>query len=208
MAAIKAPDLVTALTKAGYEVRVVATENALRFISPSDIPVLVYRDKDEWSSWTVRGDPVLHIEVSVCIPTNPSLMNLFPSPPQLSNWAHVLLLAPLSANSLAKIANGLADNLLTTLVRSWCFPVGRAAKAVYFAPAMNTRMWQHPFTEEHVTRLTDRLGWILIPPVEKTLMCGEHGVGAMAEVSSIVDLLDVGAAADGGQSGSHANVST
>ncbi|KAF6780190.1 hypothetical protein AHF37_00336 [Paragonimus kellicotti] len=169
VAAIKTPELVNELGKSGHEVRVIVTENAIRFFDPEQLSVPIYHDADEWSSWSARGDPVLHIE--------------------LRNWANLLLLAPLSANTMAKLAYGYADNLLTTLSRSWWFPT-TPERQVFFAPAMNTKMWQHPFTSEQIDRLTRKLGWICIPPVCKTLMCGEHGIGAMAEVHDICTLVN------------------
>ncbi|CAH8533087.1 unnamed protein product [Dicrocoelium dendriticum] len=164
VAAIKTPELVHQLTQLGFDVRLVLTENAARFIDLTQLSVPVYRDADEWS-WSNRGDPVLHIE--------------------LRNWADVLVLAPLSANTLAKLANGLADNLLSTVARSWYFPESTQRKHVLFAPAMNHLMWQHPITMEHINRLTLTFGWILIPPIPKVLICGEQGIGAMAEIADI-----------------------
>lgn len=100
VAAIKLGELVGELTRAAPAnrllVRVVATEPATRFFAAADFPFPVYRDDDEWAAWKGRGDPVLHIE--------------------LRKWADLLLIAPLDANTLAKVANGLADNLLTCIV--------------------------------------------------------------------------------------------
>ncbi|TGZ54789.1 hypothetical protein CRM22_010545 [Opisthorchis felineus] len=91
---------------------------------------------------------------------------------------------------MAKLAYGFADNLLTTVARAWWFPgqeqsESSTKKRVFFAPSMNTRMWEHPFTAEQIDRLTQRLGWICVPPTCKVLLCGEHGVGAMAELEEI-----------------------
>lgn len=71
----------------------------------------------------------------------------------LRKWADAFIIAPLDANTLAKIANGLADNLLTCVARAWDFN-----KPFYFAPAMNTCMWEHPLTNEHVKKLIMVLG--------------------------------------------------
>jgi phosphopantothenoylcysteine decarboxylase len=95
------------------------------------------------------------------------------------------VIAPLSANTLAKMANGLCDNLLvcrlhhplliyilqTCVVRAWDFK-----KPLIVAPAMNTLMWDHPFTEKHLKELTS-LGVIVISPIEKLLACGDKGKG-------------------------------
>ena len=85
-------------------------------------------DTLEWESWKGRGDPVLHIE--------------------LRRWADILLIAPLSANSLAKIASGLCDNLLTCVIRAW-----DVNKPLFFCPAMNTLMYEHPMTAKQIATL-------------------------------------------------------
>ncbi|GAB4839361.1 Phosphopantothenoylcysteine decarboxylase [Ancistrocladus abbreviatus] len=143
------------------EVKAVATEAALHFIDRAAIPneVALYTDEDEWSSWRKIGDNVLHIE--------------------LRKWADIMVVAPLSANTLGKIAGGLCDNLLTCVVRAWDYN-----KPLFVAPAMNTFMWNNPFTERHLVSI-DELGITLIPPVTKRLACGDYGNGAMAETSLI-----------------------
>ncbi|XP_060931891.1 phosphopantothenoylcysteine decarboxylase isoform X3 [Limanda limanda] len=107
------------------EVRVVTTEHAKHFFNPEDISVKIYSDKDEWELWTERTDPVLHIE--------------------LRRWADLLLIAPLDANTLGKIANGICDNLVTCVVRAW-----DTTRPLLFCTAMNTAMWQHPITAQQV----------------------------------------------------------
>lgn len=92
----------------------------------------------------------------------------------------MILVAPLDANSLAKAANGLCDNLLTCVLRAWDF-----SKPAIVCPAMNTAMWQHPTTSRHL-ELVASFGYAIVAPTEKTLMCGDVGVGAMADVESIV----------------------
>ncbi|XP_001870350.2 phosphopantothenoylcysteine decarboxylase [Culex quinquefasciatus] len=165
VATIKLPLLVGKLrsTIPNVAIKVIVTGHADHFFSPADIPpdVPVLRDQDEWDSWRDRGDPVLHIE--------------------LGKWADLFVVAPLDANSLAKMAGGLCDNLLLCTARAWDF-----GKPFFFAPAMNTRMWDHPVTGQHVQVLRS---WGLreIPCVAKTLMCGDTGQGAMAEVDTIVD---------------------
>lgn len=76
---------------------------------------------------------------------------------------------------------GLCDNLLTCAVRAWDL-----AKPLLFCPAMNTKMYEHPSTSEHVGKLLS-WGYHLIPVTEKVLVCGDKGVGAMAEICTIVD---------------------
>ena len=190
VAAIKVPALCEQLTSAGHAVQVVATRAALYFFSPSELNVPVCRDEDEWPGRDSgrlyrRDNPVLHIE--------------------LRRWSDLLLIAPLDANTLAKLANGLADNCLTCVWRAW-----DPARPVVLAPAMNTFMWDHPMTGRHLRQLAEGAGsgdapaaldleslvdWInrhcskmhIVPPVSKRLACGDVGIGAMAEVEAIVD---------------------
>ncbi|PRP73159.1 putative leucine-rich repeat receptor-like protein kinase [Planoprotostelium fungivorum] len=159
VASIKVRELCIALTQFA-EVKVIATKSALHFFDFSTLPNIqaFHRDEDEWN-WKQRGDPVLHIE--------------------LRKWADVLIIAPLSANTLAKLSNGLCDNLLTCVARAWDF-----RNPLIVAPAMNTLMWEHPLTSKQLDTLE---GWgvTVIQPVTKTLMCNDTGRGAMASVDDI-----------------------
>ncbi|KAM5243120.1 phosphopantothenoylcysteine decarboxylase isoform 1-T1 [Hipposideros larvatus] len=143
------------------EVAVVTTERAKHFYSPQDIPVTLYNDTDEWEMWKCRSDPVLHIH--------------------LRRWADLMLVAPLDANTLGKVASGICDNLLTCVIRAWDL-----SKPLLFCPAMNTAMWEHPITAQQVGQLK-AFGYVEIPCVAKKLVCGDQGLGAMAEVGTIVD---------------------
>jgi phosphopantothenoylcysteine decarboxylase len=198
VAAVRTPALYDALRGAGHRVRVMATEPSLYFFDPAALapsePGLdhapVFRDADEWPDGGYhRDDPVLHIE--------------------FRKWADVLVVAPLDANTLAKFAGGLCDNLLTCVFRAWDF-----ARPVVLAPAMNTRMWESPITLRHLRQLVADFGdrsepapapaaWsleeaaevfarhapglVLVPPQAKRLACGDIGVGAMAEVATITE---------------------
>lgn len=162
VAALKLPLLVSQLFEIPeVEVRVITTENARHFYNSEEVAVRVYSDKDEWQLWTKRSDPVLHIE--------------------LRRWADLLVIAPLDANTLGKIASGICDNLLTCVVRAWDI-----SRPLLFCPAMNTAMWKHPITAMQVASLID-FGYVEIPCITKKLVCGDEGKGAMAEVSTIVD---------------------
>ncbi|KAM3925085.1 phosphopantothenoylcysteine decarboxylase [Leptodactylus fuscus] len=162
VAALKLPHLVSGLLEIpGVEVQVVTTERAKHFYNIQDIPVPIYSDDDEWKMWNRRSDHVLHIE--------------------LRRWADVMILAPLDANTLGKISSGICDNLVTCIVRAWDLQ-----KPLLFCPAMNTAMWEHPITAEQIERLRT-YGYIEIACIEKTLMCGDKGLGAMAEVPTILE---------------------
>jgi phosphopantothenoylcysteine decarboxylase len=195
VAAVRTPSLFTSLTSLGHEVRVVATEPALHFFDPFELPHheepadrVLYRDRDEWpvTRWQ-RDDPVLHIE--------------------FRRWADLLVIAPLDANTLGKIALGLCDNFLTCLFRAWDF-----SRPVILAPAMNTLMWDSPSTRRHFRTLLEDHGdgahwtsWslddvdlvfaqhapriVVVPPQSKRLACGDIGTGAMAEVQAIAEVV-------------------
>jgi phosphopantothenoylcysteine decarboxylase len=200
VAAIRTPALYKELKQVGHQVKVVATQAALYFFDPAALdpvdparplrnPAVVVLDEDEWPGRSQgqryqRDDPVLHIE--------------------LRRWAEVLLIAPLDANTLAKLANGLADNCLTSVWRAW-----NPQRPVILAPAMNTLMWEHPLTVRHLRQLAADTGagsapdhpdldavirWMntacprlqIVPPQSKRLACGDLGVGAMAELAELV----------------------
>jgi phosphopantothenoylcysteine synthetase/decarboxylase len=103
-----------------------------------------------------------------------------------ANWADGLLIAPCSANTIAKIASGFCDNLLTSIVRAWDFE--NKSKKIFVAPACNTKMWKHPLMWEHMLRLEE---WEIrvIDPVSKKLACGEVGVGAMEDIDKIYNIV-------------------
>jgi len=196
VAAIKTPELFNELRQRGHAVRVVATKASIYFFDPAALsplpggkrnPAVVSLDEDEWQGAGGRydrGDEVLHIE--------------------LRRWAELLLIAPLDANTLAKLAAGLCDNCLTCVWRAW-----EPARPVVLAPAMNTLMWQHPLTRRHLRALAADAGagdlpahldedellprinkrsptLRIVPPVSKALACGDVGVGAMAAPHEIV----------------------
>jgi len=174
VAALKLPLLVDKLQhyKASNDgtnslnIRIVVTESSLHFFSLEQVRAkllppenAIYRDVDEWSAWKAIGDPVLHIE--------------------LRNWADIGIIAPLDANTMGKIASGLCDNFVTCIIRAWDM-----SKPLYFAPAMNVHMWDHPMTRKSIDVLKE-LGYIQVGPISKKLACGDIGLGAMAEVDQI-----------------------
>jgi phosphopantothenoylcysteine decarboxylase len=128
------------------------------------------------------GDPVLHIE--------------------LRNWADILVVAPLSAHTLAKFAHGMCDDTLSCVARAWWSANASSAphvsstsistnKPMVVAPAMNTGMWQHPVTEQQLQTLISFAPHpsllTIVQPQVKTLACGETGDGALAPVHDIVE---------------------
>ncbi len=155
----------TPLTSAEYSVASLAAENlaASRGLHAPGPRVHLWTNADEWTSFTRVGDAILHIE--------------------LRRWADVVLVAPCSANTLAKLAGGLCDDLLTSFMRA----LGRGAEVV-LCPAMNTLMWENPLTEMHLRTVKEVLGYEVRGPVEKRLACGDTGKGAMMEWSEIVHL--------------------
>lgn len=173
VAAIKTWDLIKGLEKIG-QVRTVFSEKGEFFANqnkPDGRFSIIFKDKDEWK-WNNIGDRILHID--------------------LKDWADVLVIAPLSANTLAKIYNGFCDNLLTSIYRAW--PMN---KPIVLAPAMNTDMWDHPLTKDQLDLLSRRHlksingNFTCVEPIEKMLACGVQGMGAMAEIESIVEAVKV-----------------
>jgi len=166
VATIKVPELLTKLKEySSFKVKLLVTDHSTHFLPDlASLGVLgdsVLIDQDEWDQWSKRGDPVVHIE--------------------LRKWADLCVVAPLSANTLAKLANGLADNLVTSTLRAWDF-----SKPVCVAPAMNTYMWDHPVTRPQLNTM-ESWGYTVIPPIVKTLVCGDKGTGAMASVDTIIE---------------------
>lgn len=175
-------------------VKVVLTNNSLHFVdyfsveslfencqtqSLGDFSKDIFTDNDEWSFGQYKkSTDILHI--------------------RLREWADVLLIAPLTANTLAKISNGICDNLLTSIFCAW-----DDKKSIILAPAMNTHMWENKCTDYNVDKLNRlysgdtltcffsedvvekcRLYWLM--PVNKKLACGDIGVGAMAPINLII----------------------
>ena len=109
------------------------------------------------------------------------------------------MIAPLDANTLAKMVGGLADNLLTSVVRAWDtsgLVEGKGVKRVVVAPAMNTAMWRHPVTGRQLEVLEGEWGvgsggWVeVLRPVEKELACGDVGDGAMRDWREVVEVIE------------------
>jgi len=162
IAAYKTPDLVRKLIAAGANVRVVLTQSAQAFVS-------------ELSLQAVSGNTV---STDLLDPTAEAAMGHI----ELAKWADILLIAPATANLLGKIANGIADDLLTTLY------LATTAKVV-IAPAMNQKMWKAPSLARNLTQLEDD-GCEFIGPDAGEQACGDVGPGRMVEPEYIVQTLN------------------
>lgn len=165
IAAYKACDIVSGLKATGHEVRVIMTENSKHFITEkslaviSDYPVLTpvqEFDSDE--------NKVLHV--------------------QYGEWADIFLVAPATANFIAKLVHGFADDVLTTtalVVADNCMKV--------YAPAMNTLMWCNPIVQDNVKKLAN-YNWRVIRPIIGRLACGTVGEGKMEKPRKIVEFIN------------------
>ena len=156
--AYKAAEVLRGLQKAGLEVRVMMTRHATEFIAPLTFEAL-------------SGQPVV-IEM-FARPGYAVIEHI-----SLARWADLVLIAPATANCLAKFAHGLADDFLSTVYLSNTNPV-------MIAPAMNVEMWQHPATQANLARLKER-GVQIIEPGVGYQACGETGAGRLAEPAEIV----------------------
>lgn len=159
IAAYKAPQLLRALMKEGAEVRVVMTAAAQRFVAPYTLEVLSRHPVHTEMFAASAEFPVLHVG--------------------LAKWAELVVLAPATAHLLARLACGLADDLLTTLMLGCPAPV-------LAAPSMEEHMLDHPLTQEHLRRL-EGLGYQWAEPASGELASGAFGRGRMAEPEEIAD---------------------
>ena len=157
IAAYKSAELVRLLRKQGNEVRVVMTRSAMQFISPLTFQAL-------------SGNPV-HSELLDADAEN-AMGHI-----SLARWADLLIIAPATANLIAKLSHGLADDLLSTLYLA-------ALCSVYVAPAMNQAMWNKAVTQENIEKL-QRHGVTVIGPEQGDQACGETGFGRMSEPVAI-----------------------
>lgn len=98
---------------------------------------------------------------------------------ELRRVATIILIAPLSANTLAKLANGLCDNLLTCVARCW--DVKSGVNPFIVAPAMNTLMYEHPITDSQLSFINEKLNIKVLPTAFKKLACGDEGYGALID---------------------------
>lgn len=161
IAAYKAAELVRRLRDAGAQVRVAMTEDAQRFVAAQTFQALSGQPVRS-SLWDAQAEAAMgHLE--------------------LAGWAQQVVVAPATANTLARLAHGFADDLVTTLCLATDAPI-------LAAPAMNHRMWRHPATQSNVEILRGH-GMAFIGPDDGPLAEGESGPGRMAEPDQIVAAL-------------------
>ncbi len=155
IAAYKSCELVRLFQKKEANVKVIATPSALEFVGKITFQALT--GEEVLSEWKDGKTGLEHIS--------------------LARWPDVFIIAPASANTIAKIRNGIADNFLTSLSLAY-------DKSIVFAPAMNTKMYTNPATQENIETLQNR-GHIFVKPAEGELACGEEGEGKLAELEDI-----------------------
>ncbi len=161
IAAYKALELVRLLKKDGHEVTPVLTKGGEHFITPMSLGTLA-ESAVHSSLWELKDEVEIgHI--------------------QLSRAADFILVCPATADLLAKMAAGIADDLATTLLLA-------TDKPVVVAPAMNVRMWLHPATARNIQQLVAD-GVQVIEPADGEMACGEHGPGRLPEPQAIIDWL-------------------
>ncbi len=159
IAAYRSLDIIRLFREQGAVVTVAATDSALEFVTPLSFQAL-------------SGEPIHN---SLSNPTTPDGMDHI----HLARQADLFVIAPATANLLAKMAAGLADDLVSTLLLAFDGPV-------LVAPAMNTNMWNHPATRRNVTQLKAD-GCHFVGPAKGLLACGEEGAGRLAPVDEIVE---------------------
>ena len=161
IAAYKVAELARMLVKSGASVKVIMTGAAQQFVTPLTFRTIT-GNPVATSMWSDPASPIPHIS--------------------LSEEADLILVAPATANIIAKYAQGVADDLLSTTLLA-------AKGTVVVAPAMNTRMYLHPSTQKNLDALGER-GVVVIDPGEGELACGDEGIGRMAEPSGIMEVLE------------------
>lgn len=162
IAAYKCVDLASRLRKKGAEVHVILTRGAQNFVT-------------ETAMREISGNPVITSMWG-------EIHNYDVEHIALATLADVVLIAPATANVIAKAAAGIADDMLTTTVLATRAPI-------FFAPAMNSNMYENPVTQQNITTLQQR-GWQLIPPASGHLACGTSGIGRMPEPAELVEVLE------------------
>jgi phosphopantothenoylcysteine decarboxylase/phosphopantothenate--cysteine ligase len=162
VSAYKALDLASRLTTQGYKLKTIMTENACRLVGPKSFEAVtasaVYTDM-----WATNEDfKISHID--------------------LADWADMVVIAPATANIIGKAANGICDDLLSTILCT-CWK-----KPTILAPAMNTKMWENPGVQANIEKLK-KIGFEIVGPATGRLACGTEGIGRMTEPQDIIEAI-------------------
>lgn len=165
IAAYKAADIANELTKKGISVHVIMTKNAQRFITPLTLQTLTKNKVHTEMFCDYEPDKVEHIT--------------------LAQQADIFVVAPATANFIAKASCGIADDMLTSVFLAF----GGSKKPVLICPAMNTAMYENPATQENLGVLKGR-GCFFVEPREALLACGDTGKGALADKEDIIDAVE------------------
>ncbi len=161
IAAYKVPSVIRKLQDNGWNVKVIMTEAAKKFVTPLTFETIsknqVYTDMFEKGQWEIS-----HIS--------------------LSDFGKVLLVIPATANIISKVACGIADDLLSSTIMAF-------SGKVIFAPAMNVKMWENPIVQENVKKL-EKLGYVFVQPETGKLADGTVATGRLADLQKIVDTIE------------------
>jgi phosphopantothenoylcysteine synthetase/decarboxylase len=163
IAAFKAADLASKLTQAGATVKTVMTESALQMVGAKTFEAVTGQQVYTNMWITTEEYEIGHIS--------------------LADWADVAVVAPATANIIGKMANGICDDLLSTVL------CARWNKPLLFAPAMNDKMWTNPSVQKNVKSLIT-IGAEIIGPQTGRLACGTEGIGRMAEPQDIIKAIE------------------
>jgi len=163
ISAYKSLEIIRNLKKNNVQVKTVLTKSAKEFITPLSVTSL---------SQEKVYDDIFNVE-------NESEMDHI----SLSRWADLILVAPITANTISKLSSGSSDDLASTVILA-------SDKEVYLAPAMNVRMWEHPSTKENINKLKN-YGYKIIGPDIGDMACGEYGKGKMSEPSEIIKKIEL-----------------
>lgn len=162
IAAYKACDLVSKLSKKDYEVKVILTKHAEKFVSKLTFEVLCHNYVETDLFDESNEDPIAHIT--------------------LAKWADLMIIVPATANIIAKVTHGISDDLLSTTFLA-------CNKHKMICPAMNTQMYENPITQKNIQACKD-LGYQILDPVVGHLACNDTGKGKMIEPADIVEAID------------------
>jgi len=163
ISAYKSLEIIRSLKKSNAKVKTILTKSAKEFVTPLSISSL---------SQEKVYDEIFSVE-------NESEMDHI----SLSRWADLILVAPITANTISKLSSGSSDDLASTVILA-------SDKEIYLAPAMNVRMWEHPSTKENISKLKN-FGYKIIGPEIGDMACSEFGKGKMTEPNEIIKQIEI-----------------